>query len=256
MNVIIIEDENRAAERLKSMILEIDSGIEVLAILDSIDSTVNWLKNNPQPDLIFLDIHLSDGLSFNIFQQVQIDTAIIFTTAYDEYALKAFEINSIDYLLKPIDATKLKASIDKFNRLKSAYSSKSTNIDIDKLLGSISGSQKSYKSRFLINKGDSLEIVKIDDIAYFYSEDKVTFIRTKDKKRYMIDESLDTLAEKLNPKRFYRINRQMIVFIDSISKISNFFNYKLILELNPEAVNLNTVISRAKVKEFKEWVKG
>jgi len=256
MKVLIIEDEHRAAERLKRMILAHDGDIEILSILDSIDKSVEWLNSNPHPDLIFLDIHISDGLSFDIFKQVDIDSSIVFTTAYDKYALKAFEMNSIDYLLKPIDKDKLKKSIDKYHNFKNTFSSDNSAVDINKLIASISEVTKDHKSRFLINKGDAFEIVNINDIAYFYAEEKVTFILTKDKKRHMIDDSLDNLINELNPKVFHRINRQVIVAIDSISKINNYFNYKLILDLKPKVDNLNTIISRAKVKEFKEWVKG
>jgi len=255
LKVLIIEDEQRAAERLKKMVLSIDSSIEVLKILDSIDNSVDWLKNNIHPDLIFLDIHLSDGLSFNIFKQITINCPIIFTTAFDQYALKAFEINSIDYLLKPIDKNKLEVSIEKYHSIKNSFTSE-TNIDLQKLLSSISNKTNTFRSRFLINKNDSLLIINIREIAYFYSEDKVSFIMTKDKKRYMFDESLDTIINELDPSIFHRINRQIIVSIDSIVKINNFFNYKLKLELNPNAEHLNTVISRAKVKEFKEWLRS
>jgi len=256
MRVLIIEDEQRAADRLKKMILAIDSSIEIISILDSIDSSVEWLKTNTHPELIFLDIHLSDGLSFNIFKQVEINCPIIFTTAFDQYALKAFEINSIDYLLKPINKDKLKFSLDKFHSIKNSFISSNNEIDLEKILSSISKKSKSYKSRFLVSKSDSLIIINVNEIAYFYSEDKVSFIMTKNKKRYILDDSLDTLISELDPKLFYRINRQIIVSIDSITKINSFFNYKLKLDLIPNIENLNTVISRAKVKEFKDWVKG
>ncbi len=254
MKVLIIEDEIRAANRLKNLITGIDSSIEVLSILDSIDNSVTWLKNNPHPDLLFLDIQLSDGLSFNIFKQVNVNCPIIFTTAYDEYALRAFEINSIDYLLKPIEIGKLKKSINKYYKLKSNFLNDGFNTEFNKILSNLSLKSNIYKSRFLIKKPDSLLVINTGEIAYFYAENKVTFIITKDNKRYMVDDSLDKIVLELDPSLFYRINRQIIISVNSISKINNYFNYKLKLDLYPKRDNLNTVISRAKVKEFKEWI--
>jgi len=254
MNVLIIEDEIRAAKRLKNLITSIEENINVLSILDGIDNSVQWFRNNPHPDLLFLDIQLSDGLSFNIFKQVNVNCPVVFTTAYDEYALKAFELNSIDYLLKPINIEKLKKSIDKYHKLKQNFISGNFNPDLNKILSNLSMNSKVYKSRFLINKPDSLVLVNTSDIAYFYAEEKVTFIITKDNKRHILDDSLDKTIIDLDPSQFYRINRQVIVSINCISKINNYFNYKLKLDLTPKRDNLNTVISRAKVKEFKEWV--
>jgi len=253
MKILIIEDEQRAAERLKTLLNEINQNFEVISIMDSIDDSVRWFQSNPHPDLILLDIQLSDGLSFNIFKQVKIKSPIIFTTAYDEYALRAFELNSIDYLLKPIAIDKLKNSIKKYQNLKNDFW-QNNNVDFNKILSNISLNSKVYKTRFLINKSDSLQIVGIDEIAYFYSEDKVTFIITKGKKRYIIDDSLDKIGEEIDPSLFFRINRQILLSIDAISKINNHFNYKLKLVLSPEREELNTVISRAKVREFKDWV--
>ncbi|MEZ4906858.1 MAG: LytTR family DNA-binding domain-containing protein [Saprospiraceae bacterium] len=255
MKVLIIEDENRAAQRLEKLILEIDSDIEVLAIFDSVEDSITWFKNNEAPQLIFLDIHLSDGLSFNIFNSVQVNCPIIFTTAYDEYALRAFDLNSIDYLLKPIDKTKLQRAIDKYKKFASPHINQEVNTDILSLLNSMESKKPFYRSSFLINKNDSFHIINITQISYFYSEDKLTFIKTNEDKRYIIDESLDNLMDSLDPTKFFRINRQVIISINSIKSINNYFNYKLKLELFPHTEGLNTVISRSKVSEFKEWVK-
>ena len=187
-------------------------------------------------------------------QHLDVNPTIIFTTAYDEYALKAFEINSIDYLLKPIDIEKLKISIEKYHNLKNIFPTSNLNIDFNKFLADFSINSKTYKSRFLINKGDSLLIVEIDKIAYFYSEDKATFIITKDNQKYITNDSLDNVINTIDPSVFFRINRQFIISINSIAKISNYFNYKLKLDLIPETKNDNTIVSRTKVKEFKEWL--
>lgn len=252
MQVLIIEDEKRAAQRLVNLIAETDNTIKILDILQSVEESVNWFSENKQPDLIFLDIHLSDGLSFNIFNKVDILSPIIFTTAYDEYSLKAFELNSIDYLLKPIDKVKLERSLTKwknFNR-----SSEGQNQELKILLETIKSKNKIYKARFLISKADSLVIVPTDDIAYFYSEEKLSFLKTHNNARHVLDESLDTISTSIDPEKFFRINRQMIISINSIKSIHNYFNYKLKLDIIPHTEDLNTVISRLKVSEFKEWV--
>lgn len=252
MKVLIIEDEKRAAQRLVNLIEETDKNIVVLDILESIEESVNWLTANTQPDLIFLDIHLSDGLSFSIFNKVSISSPIVFTTAYDEYSLKAFDLNSIDYLLKPIDKTKLERSLTKWKNFH--RSTDKQNNDLKTLLETIKSKNKIYKTRFLISKADSFVIVPTEEIAYFYSEEKLSFIKTHNNMRHMLDESLDTIYDSLDPSIFFRINRQIIISINSIKAIHNYFNYKLKLDITPPNENLNTVISRLKVSEFKDWV--
>lgn len=254
MQVLIIEDEKRAAQRLVNLIAETDNTIKILNILQSVEESVNWFSENKQPDLIFLDIHLSDGLSFNIFNKVNISSPIIFTTAYDEYSLKAFELNSIDYLLKPIDKVKLERSLEKwknFSRL-----SEDQNQELKILLETIKSKNKIYKTRFLISKSDSFIIVNTNEIAYFYSEEKLTFLKTHTNVRHVLDESLDTISESLDPSKFFRINRQIIISINAIKSIHNYFNYKLKLDITPPAESINSVISRLKVSEFKEWLRN
>ena len=254
MKALIIEDEKRAAQRLKKLITEIDPNVQILDILDSIEDSVMWFQTNNSPDLIFLDIHLSDGLSFKIFNQVEVHCPVIFTTAYDEYAIRAFDLNSIDYLLKPIDKSKLEKSLIKFHKLNPG--SQGIDNQLMDILKSFKSGTQNFKSRFLINKADSFLILNIDEIAYFYSEDKLTFIRTFENKRHVIDESLDSLVETLNPAHFFRINRQAIISLKSIKSIDSYFNYKLKLGLIPISTDLNTVISRSKVPDFKEWIKN
>ncbi len=252
MKVLIIEDEKRAAQRLVNLIAETDKNIVVLDVLESIEESINWLSANPQPDLIFLDIHLSDGLSFRIFDRVNISSPIIFTTAYDEYSLKAFDLNSIDYLLKPIDKSKLERSLTKWKNFHSSVHDQ--NNELKTLLETIKTRNKIFKTRFLISKADSFVIVPTDEIAYFYSEEKLSFLKTHNNLRHVLDESLDTISDSLDPAKFFRINRQMIISINSIKAIHNYFNYKLKLDITPPTENLNTVISRLKVSDFKEWV--
>ena len=254
MNILIIEDEKRAALRLQNLISKIDSNIKVLGILDSIENSVKWLKKNNHPDLIFLDIQLSDGLCFEIFKQVEVNSLVIFTTAYNEYALKAFEINSIDYLLKPIDLNKLKLSFEKYYSFTNNFSENNINHDLNKIFSGLSTNSKLYKTRFLINLVDSLHVVTVDNIAYFYSEEKVTFIVTKDNEKFMINDSLEYIIKNTDPSLFFRINRQLIVSVNSISKINNYFNYKLKLELVPQNEKVNTVVSKSKVNDFKNWL--
>ncbi|MEA3446644.1 MAG: LytTR family DNA-binding domain-containing protein [Bacteroidota bacterium] len=254
MKVLIIEDEQRAAERLIKLIAEIDNSIEIVSIIDSIENSVKWFRQNTHPDLIFLDIQLSDGLCFNIFNQTEVNSPVIFTTAYDEYALKAFELNSIDYLLKPIDADKLKIGVRKYHKLKSNIPDAGINVNFKKILSEISLNSKVYKSRFLISKSDSLLVIDINRIAYFYSEQKATFIITTDNQKYITNDSLDQVVSSIDPSLFFRINRQYVVSIKAIVKISNYFNYKLKLDLIPETNSDDTIVSRTKVSEFKQWL--
>lgn len=256
MEILIIEDEIHAAERLTRMIREIDDSISVLAILDSVVESVSWLRKNESPDLILADIHLADGLSFEVFELVNINCPIIFITAYDEYALQSFETFSIDYLLKPLDINKLTKSIEKYKRLFSGRDSSQKNNDLKKYIDMLVNIKTKYRTRFLINRNDSSLIVKADQVAYMYSEEKITFIVNNEGKKFMVDESLDNIVETLDPQSFFRANRQLIVSIGSIYTINNYFNYKLQLVLKPSNENVNTVISRAKVKEFKEWIKN
>ena len=251
MKILIIEDEENAAKRLIKLINNSIDNAEILAVLDSVEESIKWFNNNTHPELIFLDIQLSDGLSFNIFKQVNINTSIIFTTAFDEYTLKAFELNSIDYLLKPINEDKLSKSLIKYNTLKEQFSNTS-NIDSAKLI-EILTTKKSFKTRFLVNKGDSLEIVDINNIAYFYSQDKYVNIVTKNNKNYLINDSLEKIEQDIEPELMYRINRQFLISVESIEKIHNHFNYKLKLDLNPKP-ELDAIVSRTKVSSFKGWV--
>ena len=250
MNVIIIEDEKPAARRLSRMLNEL--GIEAEVMLHSVEESLNWFQNNTHPDLIFLDIQLSDGLSFEIFEEVTVDSAIIFTTAYDEYALKAFKLNSVDYLLKPIDEDELKTAVEKYKNQQPKESKFQVNIDdIRKLL--INPIDRKFKKRFTIKIGQHIKIIHVDEIECFYSENKATYIHTTSNRNYLIDGSLEHWQEQLDPESFYRVNRTFMVHINSIKDIIAYSNSRLKLILQTFS-DTEIIVSRERVKDFKNWI--
>lgn len=248
MKIIIIEDEAAAVRQLKRILAKTTVSFQILAELDSIESAVDWFQSNALPDLIFLDIHLSDGLSFEIFKHVEITCPIIFTTAYDNYAIQAFKVNSIDYLLKPIREEELNKAISKFQNLHNTP----LQSQLTQLLNTFQQPQKSYKTRFLVKKRDQLLPIQTKEIAYFYSEDKITFLQTKDTK-YIINYSLDELENLLSPDDFFRLNRKTIASFPAIQKIHKYFNSKLLIELLPP-LSEKVIVSRDKATVFKEWL--
>jgi DNA-binding LytR/AlgR family response regulator len=249
MNVLIIEDEKLAAEKLESMLLETSPEIRVLAQLGSIKESVKWLLQN-NADLIFLDIQLSDGISFSIFDQVPVSTPIIFTTAYDQYAIKAFQLNSISYLLKPIRKNDLAESLQKFRSLKSAFG-----IDFDVLLDQIQGRQPEFKKRFLIQIGEKIKKVEVTETAYFYVQDKSSYLRTHNGKNFPMDYTLDKLEAMLDPARFFRINRKYLVNIDAISNMVAYSRGRVKLELKPKANDeFDSIVSIERSSDFKKWL--
>ncbi len=250
MNVLIIEDEKPAARRLNRMLNQLD--IEVNTMLHSVEEALNWFESNEHPDLIFLDIQLSDGLSFEIFEEIPVKSAIIFTTAYDEYALKAFKLNSIDYLLKPIDDDELKVAVDKYKQQQPTESSLQVNIDeIRKLL--INPIDRKYKKRFTIKIGQHIKIIHTDNIECLYSENKSTYIHTNENRNYLIDHSLEYWHEQLNPELFFRVNRTYIVHINAIKDIVAYSNSRLKLVLHSYN-DQEIIVSRERVKDFKNWI--
>jgi two-component system response regulator LytT len=249
MNVVIIEDEKPAARRLNRMLNDFD--IEPLTMLHSVEESVNWFHKNDHPDLIFLDIQLSDGLSFEIFEEVEIKSAIIFTTAYDEYALKAFKLNSIDYLLKPIDADELENAINQYKKI--ANSNSNSGLNLEQIKSIISPSQKTYKKRFTVKIGQHLKMISIESIECFYSENKSTHIHTIDNRSYLLEESLEQLEEKLQPETFFRVSRKYFVNINAIKDIISYTNSRLKLKLQSYN-DSEIIVSRERVKDFKEWI--
>lgn len=249
MKVLIIEDENFAAEKLEQMIAEINPAIAVVAKLGSINESVKWFMNN-SCDLIFLDIQLSDGISFSIFEQVTINTPIIFTTAYDQYAIKAFQLNSISYLLKPIRKTELADSLKKYQSLKSAFG-----IDFEMLLANIQGREPEYKKRFLIQIGEKIRKVELSEIAYFFILEKAVFLKTFQGNSYPVDYTLDKLESLINPEKFFRINRKYIVSMDSISNMFAYSRSRVKLELKPIVDDeFDTIVSIDRSSDFKKWL--
>lgn len=250
IKVIIIEDEKPSARRLQRMLSII--GIEAKAMLHSVSEAVAWFKVNEHPDLILLDIQLSDGLSFEIFERVEVKSAIIFTTAYDEYALKAFKLNSIDYLLKPIDDEELETAIEKFKDNHADPHDLMVDINqIKKLL--INPLDRDYKKRFTIKVGQHLRVVDTEDIECFYSEQKATYCCTIDRKNYLLDFSLEQLEDKLDPVKFYRVNRKFIINLEGISDIISYTNSRLQVKLKHFS-DQEIIVSRERVKDFKKWL--
>jgi two-component system LytT family response regulator len=253
MKAIIIEDEFIAAEALKTLINEIQTDIEILAVLQSIEETVEWIEINPSPDLVFMDIHLADGSAFMIFDSVEIKCPIIFTTAYDEYALKAFEVNSIDYILKPINKTALEKAISKYRNF--VGNTSQNQIVINNLLESLKQYNKSHKSYFLVPERDKLIPLALDEVYYIYIDTKMVKIVTSDNKCRYLDKTLDDIMSELDSEKFFRANRQFIISRSSVKDISLWFGNKLSVNLKIP-VPQKIIISKARVKEFKQWLAG
>lgn len=248
MRVLIIEDEAAASRRLKKLVKEIEPGAEVINEVDSIESAIVWFSENDLPDLVLMDIHLADGSSFEIFNHVEMKCPVIFTTAYDQYAIDAFRVNAVDYLLKPIKKAELQAAIEKYKKLSSPV-----NIDY-KAIGEALSTDK-YNRRFLIRIGQTIKVVELRQAAYFYTEDKITFIVTKDGKRYPLDISLEKLEEICDPRTFFRINRQFIVNIENIKEMYAFSKSRVKLILDPPT-DQTTIVSTERSPVFKRWLTG
>jgi two-component system response regulator LytT len=255
LKVLIIEDEQHASERLKRLLIEIDPSIEIIGCLETVRSAICFLTTNKNdlPDLIMLDINLADGSSFEIFNQMKVSTPVIFTTAYDEYALKAFKLNSIDYLLKPVKSEDLVSAIRKFRYISSIKNP--IEIDYSKLAKYISEHKKEYKERLVTRMGGLLKTINISDAAYFYTENKITYVCTIQRNKLAVDETLEELEEILNPKFFFRINRQFIINIDSIEKMIVVSKSRVKLFLNPPA-EFETIASTDRSSQFKKWLAG
>ena len=251
MDVLIIEDETPAAKRLQKMILQAQPGAQILDMIETVEKAVDFLRSpDSLPDLIFMDIQLADGMSFEIFPQVEIRSPIIFTTAYDQYTLKAFKVNSIDYLLKPIDPEELKAAFQKYDQL----FNKANNFPSGKLKELIQGiAPQEYKERFLIKVGQQLSFVNTSDICYFFSENGLVYALTAEGKKHHVDYTLEQVEERLDPKLFFRINRKVLVAIQAIHKIAPYFNNRLALEIFPKP-SFDIIVSRDRVHDFKRWL--
>ena len=250
MKVLIIEDEKPAARRLNRM-LETHS-VSVLEVLHSVEEAIVWFSNNPHPDLIFLDIQLSDGLSFEIFEAVTIQSAVIFTTAYDEYALQAFSLNSIDYLLKPIEEEALAQALAKYTTLREPQQSLHESMDeIRKMLTEPDAAK--YKKRILTRVGAHIKMIPLQDVVCIYSEDKATYVHTSEKRRYLLDTSLEQLQTELDPSKFFRINRKYIIALEAIADITAYSNSRFKLTLQGFD-SQDIIVARERVKDFKLWL--
>ncbi len=250
MNIIIIEDEKPAARLLQRKVEKL--GLQVNTLLHSVEESIDWFQNNAHPDLIFLDIQLSDGLSFEIFESIDINSAVIFTTAYDEYALRAFKLNSIDYLLKPIDEDDLEIAVNKFKARNSNASNLSLDFEmIKKML--VNPVDRVFKKRFTIKVGQQLKMITIDEIECFYSENKGTYLHTFDNRNYLLDVTLEQLENELDPQNFYRVSRKFIIPMKAIKEIQIYSNSRLKVIL-PTYKEDEVIVSREKVAEFKSWI--
>ena len=250
MKVVIIEDESFAAQRLKKLIRDYDSEIDVIAELESVEESIKWFRNNKEPDLIFLDIHLEDDLSFAIFEKVAISCPVIFTTAFDEYAIKAFKLKSIDYLLKPIVQEELASALKKYREM--TFHGRSIS-ELDSLYKLITGKSLEFRERFSITFGAKIKTIHVDNISYFVSEEGITFAYLNDKGSYPVDLSLDKLVDELDPKKFFRINRKILLGIKGIADIHIYPKGRLKLDLNPK-YREEVFVSLDRVTGFKKWL--
>jgi len=253
MKVIIVEDELHNCRLLVGMIKKIRPEWEIVETLESVKNTVSWLNKNPSPDLIFMDIQLTDGVCFSIFEKVKVESLVIFTTAYDEYAIQAFKVNSIDYLLKPLKEEMLEEAILKFEKVHKLVDVHVEKPDYLELINAIKNGEKNYRKRFLISGATSFSKIDVKDIAYIYTENRVTFAVTFDAKDHVLDLTLEKLEEQLNPELFFRANRSIIINSESVHKFENYFGGKLMVQL-VHPFKESITISRLKATEFKTWL--
>jgi DNA-binding LytR/AlgR family response regulator len=248
MNILIIEDEAPAAKRLEKLVLELAPLASIQGRLDTIKRAVAYLQTQPPIDLVFCDIQLADGLSFEIFKQVSLDCPLIFTTAFDQYAIQAFKVNAIDYLLKPIDPQELATALDKYHKLQLRPT-----MDFSYLQQLIQQSQKTYKTRFMVKVGEKISAIQLTDIQYFFSEERITFAVTSSGKRFILDYTLEQLENQLNPDDFFRLNRKYMASIASVEEIISYSNSRLKIKLK-DCTDQDIIVSRERVMEFKTWL--
>jgi DNA-binding LytR/AlgR family response regulator len=251
MKILLIEDERPAAKQLTKMLLAIDPTITIIEVLDSVEASVKWLRTYPMPDAIFMDIQIADGLSFDIFAEVEVTAPVIFCTAFDQYAVKAFKVNAIDYLLKPIDETELAAAMD---RLALRQNPMLGNTVFQNILSQIQA-PKVYRTRFLVKTGQSLVAIDTSEIAYFFSENSICQLVTHIGKKHIVENTLDELEQLLMPSAFFRNSRKQIIAVQAVSKIHTYFNGRLKLDLLP-AFKEDVFVSRERVHDFKTWLGG
>jgi len=256
MNILIVEDEELAVKKLQKTLQSLGEDIDIVGTTDSIASTVHWLQTNPAPELILMDIELADGQSFEIFNLTEVKSPVIFTTSYDEYALKAFKVNSVDYLLKPVQKDELESAIAKFKNFRQAFTDpQKEDLKISNLVRELQQTLqvKEYRKRFLVKHVQKLVSVEIQDIAYFYSDDRLSFFKTFDDKKYILDYTIDEVENMVDPGDYFRINRGFLVSVKCIDQINDYFGNRLKLNLKP-TIDKEALVSREKVSEFKNWM--
>jgi DNA-binding LytR/AlgR family response regulator len=251
LNILIIEDEPLAAKRIETLIKELLPHAHVLDKIDSVKKSVQWFKNNPTPDLALMDIQLADGTSFQIFEQCEVKCPVIFTTAYDEYALKAFKVNSIDYILKPVDKNELQGALKKLEAL--TNSSDGTRKLLNSIGEVVQKLSKKHKERFVIKVGEHLRTIEVKDILYFYSQDKATFCHTVENRNNILDFTLEQIEDMIDPMAYFRVNRKYFVRAEAIQDIISYSNSRLKLILKNSQDN-DVIVARERVQEFKQWL--
>lgn len=252
MKVLIIEDEAPAFRRLQKLLEEIDQSIEIVEVFDGVKEAVKWFNHHECPDLIFMDIQLSDGLSFEIFDQTEITKPVVFTTAFDEYMLKAFKVNSIDYLLKPINKDDLEHSLNKYRQLKSQFSGSEPNA-IQELIKNIRLDDRKFKSRFLVKMGEKMISVETENVSGFMANSGLVYLITSGGKKYLMDQTLDDIMKELDPEKYYRTNRQFILAYNAIESVHKFGKSKLLVETNFSHDD-QIIVSSEKATAFKQWL--
>ncbi|HLP15403.1 MAG TPA: LytTR family DNA-binding domain-containing protein [Bacteroidota bacterium] len=254
MKLVVIEDELPARRMLTEMIREIDDSIEIVGSMGSVAEAIEWFNTHKHPDIVLMDIQLSDGISFSILKEVRIESLLVFTTAFDEYAIQAFKVNSLDYILKPFDIDDLRRAFNKFEEYSRKFlREKNTDVRYDDIVAAIRNSRTEYRERFLIHSAESFYKLPVRDIAYFYSANKITFAVTFEAREVPIDFSLEKLQEELDPAKYFKVNRQYIVNIDSIHKVHSFFQGKLTIDTRPSA-KIKIVVGKDKAAQFKQWM--
>ena len=254
MKILIVEDEQPAARQLIKLLKQLDANITIIETLDSVEATVAWLKTFPAPDAIFLDIQIADGLSFDIFRQVDIVSPVVFTTAFDQYAIKAFRVNAVDYLLKPIDTDELATVIEKIRvALKNKHNTPTHPPEIFQNLIAQFSKPTHYRERFLVKTGQTFLPIEVTEVAYFFSEDSLTHLITCQNRKHLLENTLDELEAVAHPQKFFRINRKILVSFPAIQKISPHFNGRLKLELQPNYAE-EVFVARERVGDFKMWL--
>jgi len=253
VKVLIVEDEPLAAAQLAALLVQLKPKAEIVGVCDTVDSTVRWFSKNPLPDLAFFDIQIGDGLSFEIFKKIELTIPVIFTTAYDQYALQAFKVNSIDYLLKPIDLGEMSVAIEKFDRLHNHQTYQISPELIRSLIASVE--KKEYKKRFLVKINTHLKAVNTEEVLYFYSFQKGTFLKAVDGRNYLLDQTLEVIEQLVDPEHFFRINRKYMVSIEAITDVHAYSNSRLKLKVKNQDED-DFLVAREKVKTFKDWLEG